>query len=84
MFKCFIIPMIIFYKIWCIVLFRSFHGFINRYYISKITINGVSVSNAQLKILNHNELIFEDKELTKAGLNIVKILDKINNINKSK
>jgi len=46
--------------------------------------NLILVSNAQIKLLNHNNLIFEDKELTKAGVNIVKILDKINNINKTK
>lgn len=38
--------------------------------------NLVLVSKAEMLILNKNKLIFEDKELTKAGVNIAKVIDK--------
>ena len=38
--------------------------------------NLVLVSKAEMLILNNNKLIFEDKELTKAGVNIAKVIDK--------
>ena len=38
--------------------------------------NLVLVSKAEMLILNKNKLIFEDKELTKVGVNIAKVIDK--------
>ena len=38
--------------------------------------NLILVSKSEMLILNRNKLIYEDKELTKAGVNIAKILDK--------
>ena len=38
--------------------------------------NLVLVSKAEMLILNNNKLIFEDKELTKVGVNIAKVIDK--------
>ena len=38
--------------------------------------NLVLVSKAEMLILNKNKLIFEDKELTKVGINIAKVIDK--------
>ena len=42
--------------------------------------NLILVSKAEMLILNKNKFIFEDKELTKAGVNIAKILDKTSNL----
>ena len=39
--------------------------------------NLVLVSKAEMLILNNNKLIFEDEELTKVGVNIAKVIDKI-------
>lgn len=36
------------------------------------------VSNSQMLILNRNNLLFEEKELTDVGINIAKVIDKIN------
>lgn len=36
------------------------------------------VSNSQMLILNRNNLIFEEQELTETGINIAKVMDKIN------
>ena len=33
-------------------------------------------------IMNHNKLIYEDKELTKVGANIAKVLAKVSDIKK--
>ena len=38
--------------------------------------NLVLVSKAEMLILNKNKLIFDDKELTKVGVNIAKVIDK--------
>lgn len=38
--------------------------------------NLVLVSKAEMLILNNNKLIFEDKELTKVGVNIAKVINK--------
>ena len=38
--------------------------------------NLILVSKAEMLILNNNKLIFEDKELTKVGVNIAKVIDK--------
>ena len=38
--------------------------------------NLILVSKAEMLILNNNNLIFEDKELTKVGVNIAKVIDK--------
>ena len=38
--------------------------------------NLILVSKSEMLILNRNKLIYKDKELTKAGVNIAKILDK--------
>ena len=38
--------------------------------------NLILVSKAEMLILNKNKLIFEDKELTKVGVNIAKVIDK--------
>jgi hypothetical protein len=38
--------------------------------------NLIAVSRSEMLILNNNKLIYEDKELTKAGVNIAKILSK--------
>ena len=38
--------------------------------------NLVAVSRSEMLILNNNKLIYEDKELTKTGVNIAKILSK--------
>ena len=42
--------------------------------------NLILVSKAEMLILNKNKLIFEDKDFTKVGVNIAKILDKTSNI----
>lgn len=36
------------------------------------------VSNAQMLILNHHNLIFEDQELTDVGINVAKVIEKVN------
>lgn len=36
------------------------------------------VSNSQMLILNKHKLIFKEKELTEVGINIAKVLDKVN------
>lgn len=36
------------------------------------------VSNSQMLILNSHKLIFEEQELTEVGINIAKVLDKVN------
>ena len=41
--------------------------------------NLILVSKAEMLILNKNKLIFEDKELTKTGVNIVKLINKTKN-----
>lgn len=38
--------------------------------------NLILVSKSEMLILNNNKLIFEDKELTKVGINIAKVMDK--------
>ena len=38
--------------------------------------NLILVSKAEMLILNKNKLIFEDKELTKVGVNIARVIDK--------
>ena len=38
--------------------------------------NLIAVSRAELLVINNNKLIYEDKELTKVGVNIAKILSK--------
>ena len=42
--------------------------------------NLVKVSRANLLYLNNNKLIFDDSELTKTGVNISKVVEKINNL----
>ena len=42
--------------------------------------NLILVSKAEMLILNKNKLIFEDKDFTKVGVNIAKILDKTSNL----
>ena len=36
------------------------------------------VSNSQMLILNNNNLIFDNQKLTEAGINIAKVIDKVN------
>lgn len=38
------------------------------------------VSNSQMLILNKNNLIYDEQELTKVGINIAKVKDKVNKI----
>lgn len=38
------------------------------------------VSNSQMLIMNKNNLIYEEKELTKIGINIAKVKDKVNKV----
>lgn len=40
------------------------------------------VSNSQMLILNRNNLIFEEQELTEVGINIAKVMDKTNKLKK--
>ena len=42
--------------------------------------NLILVSKAEMLILNKNKFIFEDKDFTKVGVNIAKILDKTSNL----
>ena len=44
--------------------------------------NLIAVSKSEMLILNNNNLRFEDKELTKAGVNIAKVIDKAKKRNK--
>ena len=44
--------------------------------------NLILVSKAEMLILNKNKLIFEDKDFTKVGVNIAKVMDKFNKISK--
>ena len=44
--------------------------------------NLIAVSKAEMLILNNNNLRFEDKELTKVGVNIAKVIDKAKKRNK--
>ena len=44
--------------------------------------NLVLVSKAEMLILNNNKLIYEDNELTKVGVNIAKVIDKVKKISK--
>ena len=44
--------------------------------------NLILVSRAEMLIMNHNKLIYEDKELTKVGANIAKVLAKVSDIKK--
>ena len=41
--------------------------------------NLILVSKAEMLMLNREKLIFEDKELTKTGVNIVKLINKTKN-----
>lgn len=42
--------------------------------------NLVKVSRANLLYLNNNKLIFDDPELTKTGVNVSKVMEKINKL----
>ena len=44
--------------------------------------NLILVSRAEMLIMNNNKLIYEDKELTKVGVNIAKVLAKVSDIKK--
>ena len=44
--------------------------------------NLIAVSKSEVLILNNNNLRFEDKELTKVGVNIAKVIDKAKKRNK--
>ena len=44
--------------------------------------NLIAVSKSEMLILNNNNLRFEDKELTKVGVNIAKVIDKAKKRNK--
>jgi hypothetical protein len=44
--------------------------------------NLILVSKAEMLIMNNNKLIYEDKELTKVGANIAKVLAKVSDIKK--
>ena len=44
--------------------------------------NLIAVSKSEMLILNNNSLRFEDKELTKVGVNIAKVIDKAKKRNK--
>lgn len=44
--------------------------------------NLVKVSRANLLYLNNKKLIFDDPELTKTGVNVSKVVEKINNLEK--
>lgn len=44
--------------------------------------NLIAVSKAELLIMNNNKLIYKDKELTKTGANIAKVIDKVKKISK--
>ena len=44
--------------------------------------NLIAVSKAEMLILNNNNLRFEDKELTKVGVNIAKVIDKAKKVSK--
>ena len=46
--------------------------------------NLILVSNAEELIMNRNRLIFDDKELTKTGANIAKVIDKTNKLKSGK
>ena len=70
-------------------IYKKYHGEIPNGYnvifadknISNFDIdNLILVSKAEMLILNKNKLIFEDKDFTKVGVNIAKILDKTSNI----
>ena len=44
--------------------------------------NLIAVSKSEMLILNNNNLRFEDKELTKVGVNIAKVIDKAKKVSK--
>ena len=44
--------------------------------------NLILVTKAEMLIMNNNKLIYEDKELTKVGVNIAKVLAKVSDIKK--
>ena len=44
--------------------------------------NLIAVSKSEMLILNNNNLRFEDKELTKVGVNVAKVIDKAKKRNK--
>ena len=44
--------------------------------------NLILVSKSEMLILNRNKLIYEDNELTKVGVNIAKVIDKVKKISK--
>ena len=44
--------------------------------------NLVLVSKEELRLLNYNKLIYNNSDLTKAGVNIVKVIEKISSIKK--
>ena len=44
--------------------------------------NLILVSKSEMLILNRNKLIYEDNELTKIGVNIAKVMDKVKKISK--
>lgn len=44
--------------------------------------NLILVSKSEMLILNRNKLIYEDNELTKVGVNIAKVMDKVKKISK--
>lgn len=44
--------------------------------------NLVKVSRANLLYINKNKMIFDDSELTKTGVNVSKVVEKINNLEK--
>lgn len=46
--------------------------------------NLVKVSRANLLFLNNKKLIFDDPELTKTGVNVSKVAEKINELERKK
>lgn len=44
--------------------------------------NLILVSNSEMLIMNRNNLMYQDKELTKVGANIARVLDKVNKVSK--
>ena len=44
--------------------------------------NLIAVSKSEMLILNNNNLRFEDKELTKVGVNVAKVIDKAKKVSK--
>ena len=50
-----------------------------------ITLDNLAlVSNSQMLILNRHELIYDEKELTEVGINIAKVIDKVNEKRKNR